>query len=370
MVAVRTVQIVGHSDGRWLTWRWSARYPLGVAEIRKADAPLARLHAALPKDEQSLALEGDLTDRDTELTLMQELAAVLLPQSLLTQLIEAAASGDRLQVRIAPPPNAAAVPWGLLPVDEERRLLDIADVSWMAPILPRDLRHDAPSPMPWGTARSLPPLHVIDPFLPHRSRVLSEADRQDLGIANPSDMGRPWSADGLSRALGQPRSRLFLLGHCETPGSSGNMGFLLADDTGASPDPLTAHELMAEPEKWPMPPRVAVVACASGTDMLDLEPFGLAAAMLHNGADTVHATLWTLPTETALRADKSNATRAFLQLARGFEAAQLADDPVEALNAWQRLCLREWRNPASRGTSPLLWGAAMTITAPPRQLQE
>ena len=44
----------------------------------------------------------------------------------------------------------------------------------------------------------------------------------------------------------------------------------------------------------PMPPRAALIACGSGADVCHIEPFGLATALLENGAELVTATRWTL----------------------------------------------------------------------------
>ena len=50
-----------------------------------------------------------------------------------------------------------------------------------------------------------------------------------------------------------------------------------------------------------MPPRVALLACASGGDYQFDEATGLVAAMILGGAQLVTATLWSLPTTAAYR---------------------------------------------------------------------
>ena len=62
--------------------------------------------------------------------------------------------------------------------------------------------------------------------------------------------------------------------------------------TSADDRPLTAADLMSA--KLPMPPRVALVACASGGDYQFDEATGLVAAMILGGAQLVTATLWSL----------------------------------------------------------------------------
>ena len=63
--------------------------------------------------------------------------------------------------------------------------------------------------------------------------------------------------------------------------------------------PLTAADLMSA--KLPMPPRIAMVACASGGDYQFDEATGLVAAMILGGAQLVTATLWSLPTAAGYR---------------------------------------------------------------------
>ena len=63
--------------------------------------------------------------------------------------------------------------------------------------------------------------------------------------------------------------------------------------------PLTAADLMSA--KLSMPPRIAMVACASGGDYQFDEATGLVAAMILGGAQLVTATLWSLPTAAGYR---------------------------------------------------------------------
>ena len=361
------VQIVGDGvTGRWVTWRWGGTTPSHrVAEVPDSGPTTRRLHHAL-------GLDGELTRPSTELELMTELGRALLPAELREQLL-AASVGGLLEVRVAPSPLAAEVPWGLLVLDDEgTRLLDIADVSWIAPVLPRDVSDQSPRP----EARGLPSLHVLDPAQDTMGRVLDPGRAVAVTPQGGGAVirGTEFRARDLAQALAGGLSRLFLLGHCVTARTAVGTGFVLSDADGSWPVPLDAATLLRDPTAWPMPPRVAVVACASGTDMADHEPFGLATALLHAGADTVQATLWTLPTDDGLlRADPSSEP-AFTLLAEAVDRAQAAEekDPVQVTCSWQRERLREWRDaPASvpaPAISPLVWGAAMTMTAPPRRV--
>ena len=399
----RVLQIVGDGlKGNWITWRWSdGADPVGVARVRRVTRETARLKRALPAGAHRLGFDGELADPHGEQELMRALTEVLLPAELRAQIAAVVRTGERLHIRVAPTPRAAAVPWGLLFLDADRRLLDVADVSWIGPLLPRDLASpiagqeadhltDAGTegfPMVGGSAPgtvgAVPasnvadkavhtghtcighePLYVIDPVQP-LGHVLRAADCAKLAdrASGRVSSGAKFNADAFSAALRNGVSRLVLVGHTHGRKGASTTGFLFSDGTRVLPLPLTAERLIAEPEHWPMPTRVAVVACASGSDMADHEPFGLSAALLHNGADTVHATLWVLPTDQAFRG-AGVTDSGLLPLALALDDAQQADDPVAAVCAWQRAQLDRWRADPSLATSPLIWGAAMTMTAP------
>lgn len=407
MIDPRVVQIVGDgSSGRWLTWRWADGVrPGGVHRVESPDSLAAELRAALPRASaalEDLALDGPLTSQAGELELMKRLADGLLPPILRQQLLRCHEDGERLQVRVMPSPQMAAVPWGLLPIDGPNlRLLDVADVSWIGPMLPRDVRPDGER-RAWDDVRDLRPLHVLDPETGKLDPVTGKTTRRGLGAvlngppplcrchgdAAPAVAGHSFTRGELSERLRGGVSRVLLVGHCvASEASPGDTAFVMSDvakpdDDGHGPRikgyrALAAADLLrgtvdgsgarqSGGERWPMPPRVGLVACASGADLTDREPLGLATAMLMNGADTVQATLWTLPTDYALA--QRGAAGAFAELVRAVDHSQSADDPVAELCAWQRGCLDAWRADPSLANSPLLWGSAMTITAPIRSL--
>ena len=319
----RVVQIVGDGvDGDWLTWRWNDPYrPVGVHRVKRLRDAVRAFRAALPREPDSdrkknrdsprrlatsrtvsrqevlekLGLYGPLTRYDDERKLMQELSRALLPDDLCRQLIEATAEGERVEVRVAPSPPAAVVPWGLLVLDDDdMRLLDVADVSWVAPILPRDIDPDAPEVTPATGGRAL---HIVDPRT-SRGRVLSErfdpCDCHGHGAERFFAQGNGVEElrDVLDAGAGKI-ARLLMIGHCATGASdAADTVFLMGDGEA---NKLRASRLVREAGRWSMPPRVGVVACASGTDLTQHEPFGLGTALLINGAEVLHATLWTLP---------------------------------------------------------------------------
>ena len=390
--AGRVVQVVGDGvDGDWLTWRWNdPDRPVGVHRVEGLREAVAAFRAALPREPgpgrkknrrdprwlvtsgtvslrdelRRLGLYGPLTRRDGELELMRALSRALLPGDLRRQLIEAAAGGERVDVRVAPSPPAAVVPWGLLVLDDDdMRLLDVADVSWIAPILPRDIDPDAPAATPATGGRAL---HVVDPKT-SRKQVLP-GTFESCGCHGHGAEQFSAERDGLEKLRARLETeagniaRLLMIGHCvKGPRDTADTVFLMGDGEA---NKLRASRLVREAGKWRMPPRVGVVACASGTDLTRHEPFGLGTALLINGAEVVHATLWTLPTDHAIGLVDTGAAGAFGWLAQAVDHAQSDADPVASLCDLQRRKLAAWREKPGLGSSPLLWGALITMTAP------
>ncbi|BCL29755.1 CHAT domain-containing protein [Streptomyces aurantiacus] len=112
---------------------------------------------------------------------------------------------------------------------------------------------------------------------------------------------------------------------------------------------------------WPAPARVALIACESGGDLRFAESFGLASAMIHNGAELVTATRWVLPTSLAFHrlAGAPESVRPLTEAVVAVDAAHEHRDPVHSLGGWQREQLDRWRTGGRIEHSPLLW-AAMT----------
>ena len=388
----RVVQIVGDGvDGDWLTWRWNdPDRPVGVHRVEGLRESVAAFRSALPREPDSdkgkspcdlewlvtfktvsrqdelrrLGLYGPLTRRDDELELMRALSRALLPGDLRRQLIEAAADGERVEVRVAPSPPAAVVPWGLLVLDDDdMRLLDVADVSWIAPILPRDIDPDAPCATPATGGQAL---HVVDPKT-SKGWVLP-GTFESCGCHGHGAEQFSAGCDGLEKLRARLETeagkiaRLLMIGHCATGArDAADTSFLMGDGEA---NRLRASRLVREAGRWRIPPRVGMVACASGTDLAQHEPFGLGTALLINGAEVLHATLWTLPTDYAIGLVDTGAVGAFEWLAQAVDHAQSDADPVASLCDLQRKKLAAWREKPGLGSSPLLWGALITMTAP------
>ena len=114
--------------------------------------------------------------------------------------------------------------------------------------------------------------------------------------------------------------------------------------------------------KLPVPPRVALLACASGGDYRFDEATGLVAAMILGGAELVTATLWSLPTAAGYRLFASTAADGdpMSDAIRAVDRAHEADDAGRAVNGWQREQMRRWRD-GDLTASPLYWAALATF---------
>jgi hypothetical protein len=113
-----------------------------------------------------------------------------------------------------------------------------------------------------------------------------------------------------------------------------------------------------------MPPRVALLACASGSDYRFDEATGLVAAAILGGAQVVTATLWSLPTSAGYRqlGTAGNATADPMAAAIiAVDQAHEADEAGCAVNRWQRQQMRRWRE-GDTTASPLYWAALVTFT--------
>lgn len=127
---------------------------------------------------------------------------------------------------------------------------------------------------------------------------------------------------------------------------------------------------------WPMPPRVGLVACASGGETRSVEPFGLATSCLEAGAELVFATRWTMLTDAAfarmgLIRPPHTTRHPFDELAHTVDGLLQADDPVHEMSEWKRLRLADWRaDPGDVGNAPISWAGLTAFRAPDRSAGE
>lgn len=400
----------------FMTWTWAggARgFGTGQGPCAEVDQAVRELTDALPgagdgAEGMRRAFDsGALAEHGSERRLARTLAEALWPEQLTAQIRQVADRAGRPLVRIQPSPWVAQVPWELLAVDDgtDVRLIDLADVVTTAPASLRPRTPTAPRPQGTDTG---PVVLVLDPRVPGfradspLGSVLGPPgsdpelmslvrNRLDAGAVVPSvaspaeafrrtDLDRDW----LSGVLRKGARRLMYVGHVSgapVEGGQSEDGTLhLCCDAGASglAEPLRTHRplsakdlllgslpLRADGEPgariWPAPPRVALIGCESGGDMRFAESFGLATAMLHNGAELVTATRWVLPTSFAFHrlAQLPESIRPLSEAIVAVDTAHEDEDPVRSLGGWQREQLDRWRADGRIEHSPLLW-AAMT----------
>ncbi|OCB10504.1 CHAT domain-containing protein [Mycolicibacterium porcinum] len=283
---------------------------------------------------------------------------------------------------VTPSPRLGRVPWGQLamPGPDTFRLMELVDVL-MA--VPPNIVHAPRSPARWQDRLGGPPMLVLDPRIPGQrpdsalGSVLGRPSPQtplsehfgDLVAGGPvlpkvdeavelfrrTDTDRRWLAD----ACAQDPSRLFYVGHASAAdgaaGHADRAALHLAEDR-----PLTAGELIAA--QLPIPPRVALLACASGGDYRFDEAAGLVAAMILGGAQLVTATLWSLPTTAGFRQfGGAPSADPMTDTIVGVDLAHRDDDAGLAVNRWQRATMRRWRD-GDTTASPLYWAAMATFT--------
>lgn len=302
---------------------------------------------------------------------------------------------------------AAQIPWQLTDIREHTdgyRLMELVDVLMS---VPQNIVHSPRTPARWETRREAAPLLVLDPRVPgqlpdsalgsvlgrpsdqspltqhfaelmeHRP-VLPEVDAA-VELFRRQDADRRWLAGLLTEAAKAP-SRLMYVGHASSadgdPGqaSRADRAALHLACNAAIPGhadpigehrPLTASDLMSL--RLPIPPRVALLACASGGDYQFDEATGLVAALILGGAQLVTATLWSLPTTTAYRrfaaarSDPGDTTDPMADVVIAVDRAHEAVDAGCAVNRWQRERMRRWRD-GDLAASPLYWAALVTFT--------
>ncbi|MER6767121.1 hypothetical protein ABT266_43740, partial [Amycolatopsis sp. NPDC000746] len=269
-----------------------------------------------------------------EQRLARVLALNLLPADLVAQLRRA----TRPLLRIQPSPALAAVPWGLLALPDRRpdhvleadevdtcfdsdvRILDLADVSLLAPAgIPRR------EPAPGG-----PPVYLLDPRIPGQSAfgelgsVLGKQDAASplirhldaqlaTGPVRPAavrglDLVRRTDTDRqlLAELLASACSRLVFAGHVsriqDVHGAQTALHLSCSADLPGTAAPIGAHRPFTAADlalsEVDMPARVALIGCASDFGLP--EPFGVLLAAVAAGAGLVAATVWALPTSAAV----------------------------------------------------------------------
>lgn len=411
----------------YLSFRWlddPARpdvHAVAEPEMRRL---LGRLDSALggstaaPADDSAAvrqALSGQLTRYLSEYALSEALTRAIIPDRIRIALRNRAERG-RVTVRITPSRSLARVPFELFVIADPVRLIEIADVCYEPPATVHVGRGRLPEPWTDDVA-ARPVLYVVDPRLPAGSgkrrilpprgagggtqptntelfeqRISARAHTTTSGVHK--SIGRWELRDDLLERPG----RFLYFGHVSSTLDAPGSASLHLDDDGAewglaqpmnaAHVPLSALDLLlgtAAPELgpaegepfipgcagyqlWPMPTRVALIACESGVDYRSTETFGLVMAILSSGAEVVTTTRWTLPSDAAFAeiCGMSQSPGPTTELALAVDDTHCAQDPVAALAQWQRTKLEQWRSTPGPATSPLTWAAVGVHVCPVR----
>ena len=412
----------------YVAWRWLDELDNPRAErldtsavdaaINVLDDALIALRSNESDDEaHDRAMKaGAFVSHDREQALSRQLATAILPLRLTQEILEKSTPKEKVRVRLTPSPRLARIPWETVALDggTDQRLLDVADIVYDPPATVRAER--SVQPEPWSKRASLSAIFVIDPVTRTNELkpiLVADADATDRfksrvacylegGVADRENalraVGQRVTRGRLREWLQPPRSRLFYFGHVsslpEEPGSASlhisderqktwgmaspvgshlplsALDLLLGTTTAppeermvyGSPEPLAGHQI------WPMPPRVAIIACEGGADFRSTETFGLVIAMLNAGAELVTTTRWTMPTDLtfwkyykSLEAEKIRPTTDF---ALEVDAAHASADPIGQLADWQRRQLELWRRDKNVANSPLVWASLINTWAP------
>ncbi|MBK8755802.1 MAG: CHAT domain-containing protein [Actinomycetales bacterium] len=387
--------------------------------VRAADLTplLAKLAEALPdpipgevsgSKHIKRALDGALTSVTRERELSEALGRLVIPPAI-WQLLAGAELPVRL--RITPSARLATLPWELLTLPRGERLLKLATLAFE---LPPTIHYRRPRRPDYGCIDpTLAPLRTIDPEAPLHTpflRAMTVAGRnlvkQRLGTHPPRviDLPRIVTREDLGSALRAHPPRWLYFGHVSIPepGMPGAAGLHLSDPgvggvppfggsgrlyplghraltvvdllVGTREESWFTHERppaalgLAGVDIWPMPPRVALIACNSGADHTATEPLGLVAATQLLGAEIVTATRWSLPTDAAFSALREyHARLPVTELVLAVDAAHESADPVAGIRDWQLGQLAAWEASGDLGVAPLLFAALTTHHAPARE---
>ncbi|MBX3089890.1 MAG: CHAT domain-containing protein [Cryobacterium sp.] len=355
---------------------------------------------------------------------------MLLPKDFASLLAQTYISNNRSPslLELTPSSLTDLIPWELLTIEvqsksakpEILRLIEVADIVRSVPAgLHLERGRVAEPASDTGSA-----LYVVDPFDQNTDIQLDaifQGDDYSAFRERIETTGHPLSTVGakftrahLSSALrsDDAPSRLVYVGHVlALPGSGAVTSLILTDpremygvssSIASSNRPLSATDLIegtvfsdkrvsalkaeeglssrlsikwpgpAEEKLsgaalWPMPPRVLLIACNSGADMSNPEPFGLVVAAINAGARLVTASRWTLPTDRAFNEFGATASKPLLETSLALDAAHSSDDPVSSIADWQRGQLKRWlSDPDPLSASPILWAAFSNYLGDPR----
>ncbi|WP_327745152.1 CHAT domain-containing protein [Streptomyces europaeiscabiei] len=344
------------------------------------------------------AWNGPLVDRTANRDLFGKLGLLLLPPVLRAYLASFRPQETPMTtVVIAPGPELGRIPWELLALREEDdlRAVEVASIrGGLSPASLVDLARPAANENAGGAA-----LRIVDPTADDQAedappiypaglptRWTSESDRKRETVS------RGCTREQFGELLNQREwARVLFFGHVESgdavsPTTSA-LRFSTAVQTGTDRQPLRAddgrvlesgeeaHALSARvwlhaPNRWPMPRRVALIACEAD-DSRYVEQAGLTLAAVNAGARIVTTTRWTCPTDQSVNVAGDNVLPgegATTAMALAVDRAHESADPVAAIRAWQCRQLAAWRSAAQmqelRQAAPLTWACLLTYVLP------
>lgn len=357
-----------------------------VLDEKQLKQAVANLSAALPDPEPGEQMVaalaractvGAYATRDSEAKLATELGTLLSEAAWnLLRTVTQRTAGAVLYV--SPSARLSRVPWGLIAAPgSDLRVVELADVLMAvppnivnSPQIPQDSSETAdcvavvldpkvPGQRPDSALGSVLGRPSSDSMLAYHfaGRAVLPTVSEPVQLFRRADADRRWLAGILAH---HPR-RLIYVGHASA--AEDRTGY--ADQAAlhlAEPEPLSAAEIIAG--RMPIPPRVALLACASGGDYRFDEATGLVAAMVLGGAQLVTATLWSLPTTAGYRkfteVSGPDDHDPMSQLVIAVDTAHAGPYPAGAVNDWQRECLKRWRD-GEVTVSPLYWAALATF---------
>lgn len=368
-----SLRVVGAPE-RLVTWMVAEDVLLAVTSALAEALPDPRageqLSAALTRSLATGTFAAVARERE-----LARLLGALLPDEVWDLLRQYTGDPELPVLFVSPSARLSRVPWGLLAQPsgtDDQRLMELADLLLAVPA------NIANAPRRQSSPVGGPPLLLLDPKVPGQrpdsalgsvlgrpapDTVLARhfGERPALpAVTAPVELFRRADADRhwLATQLTQQPSRLVYVGHAsaahDRDGSAEQAALHLAE-----PEPLTAADIMVMGLE--IPPRVALVACASGADYRFDEATGLVAAMILGGAQVVTATLWSLPTAAGYRTATATDGDPMAEAIIAVDTAHESATPARAVNHWQRECLRRWRT-GGAALSPVYWAAMMSFT--------
>lgn len=308
----------------------------------------------------------DLTDRDAERDAAIKLGTALLPTDLRAELTQAR-SDVRHTLTIATRGWISAAPWDAVALDESAEIRLVERAQTWGGLSPALFAGDRPR---LGTA-STRRLAVVDPGpvglddepdplypggYPEALEALEEDGRLDRLVPNWD----PMSADDFGALLREPEGweSLCYLGHIKRGSAAAAGAAGMVFQRAGRVELLTARSWIAEPERWPAPPRVGLIGCGSDDSFL-VEQTGLPIATLKAGADFLTSTRWTLPSDR-----DPPAAMGTTRLAIAVLDALTSGRPERAMRDWQLAELANWRRSGEPESSPLLWASLVNYRSP------